>query len=107
MRLYELTFRMAQPQTSEISETGAQFASEQSAKTPSVDRTIDSRDDIEDDDDSRGVLDQRWMEISDERREELLKEADIYLAELAEKVGEPSPKHIARAKALVKNINAS
>ncbi len=48
-----------------------------------------------------------WLEISEEEREELLKETDIYLAELAEKVGEPSAKHIARAEVLLDQPNGA
>ena len=48
-----------------------------------------------------------WLEISDEEREALLKETDIYLAELAKKVGEPSAEHIANAQALVDRLNGA
>lgn len=103
--LYEVTFGMAQSRMSEIFDTDSEFTSKKRVKTPSGDQTVDIRDDIEDGDDLRGLEDRTWMEISAERREELLKEADIYLAELEKRVGEPSPRHIARAKALVNNIN--
>ncbi|MCY4665443.1 MAG: hypothetical protein OXC00_12320 [Acidimicrobiaceae bacterium] len=48
-----------------------------------------------------------WLEISEEEREALLKETDIYLAELAEEVGEPSAEHIANAQALVDRLNGA
>ena len=48
-----------------------------------------------------------WLEISDEEREALLKETDIYLAELAERFGEPSAEHFANAQALVDRLNGA
>jgi len=41
------------------------------------------------------------------RRQELLAEADRYLAELVEEVGEPSPAAVARAEALAKRVRAN
>ncbi|HUE59985.1 MAG TPA: hypothetical protein VMO88_10415 [Acidimicrobiales bacterium] len=41
------------------------------------------------------------------RRQELLAEADRYLAELIEEVGEPSPAAVARAEALAKRVRAN
>jgi hypothetical protein len=38
------------------------------------------------------------------RRQELLEETDRYLEELVQKVGEPSPRAIARAEALSRRI---
>jgi post-segregation antitoxin (ccd killing protein) len=38
------------------------------------------------------------------RREEILQETDRYLAELIDKVGQPSPRAIARAEALSRRI---
>lgn len=54
-----------------------------------------------------GEEDWAWLEISEEEREALLKETDIYLAELAEKFGEPSAEHIANAQALVDRLNGA
>ena len=54
-----------------------------------------------------GREDWTWLEISEAEREELLKETDIYLAKLAEKVGEPSAKHIARAEVLLDQLNGA
>ena len=54
-----------------------------------------------------GREDWMWLQISEEEREALLKETDIYLAELAEKVGEPSAKHIARAQVLLDQLNGA
>ena len=48
-----------------------------------------------------------WLEISEEEREALLRETDIYLAERAQKLGEPSAEHIANAKALVDRLNGA
>lgn len=48
-----------------------------------------------------------WLEISEEEREALLKETDIYLAERAEKLGEPSAEHFANAQALVDRLNGA
>ena len=48
-----------------------------------------------------------WLEISEEEHEALLRETDIYLAELAEKLGEPSAEHIANAQALVDRLNGA
>lgn len=48
-----------------------------------------------------------WLEISEEEREALLKETDIYLAERAEKLGEPSTEHFANAQALVDRLNGA
>lgn len=48
-----------------------------------------------------------WLEISEEKRDALLRETDIYLAELAEKLGEPSAEHIANAQALVDRLNGA
>ena len=48
-----------------------------------------------------------WLEISEEEREALLRETDIYLAERAEKFGEPSAEHIANAQALVDRLNGA
>ena len=48
-----------------------------------------------------------WLEISEEEREALLRETDIYLAERATKVGEPSAEHIANAQALVDRLNGA
>ena len=47
------------------------------------------------------------LEISDEEREALLKETDIYLAERAKRLGEPSAEHIANAQALVDRLNGA
>ena len=55
----------------------------------------------------RPSADRSWMDISEEKRTALLEELDVYLAELAAKVGEPSAKHIARAEALMKEINGA
>lgn len=38
------------------------------------------------------------------RRRDLLEETDLYLAELMDKVGEPSPRAVARAEALSRRI---
>ena len=48
-----------------------------------------------------------WLEISEEEREALLKETDIYLAERAEKLGEPSAEHFADAQALVDRLDGA
>ena len=44
------------------------------------------------------------MDIPDRERERLLQETDDYLAELAEKVGQPAAKHVERAKRLVESL---
>ena len=49
-------------------------------------------------------IDRSWMEIPDEERQRLLQEADDYLEELIEKVGQPSAKHVAHAKRLVESL---
>ena len=51
--------------------------------------------------------DRSWLDISEEQREALLEEAEKYLAELVSKVGQPSAKHIARAKGLLDKINGA
>ena len=48
-----------------------------------------------------------WLEISEEEREALLRETDIYLAERAKELGEPSAEHIANAQALVDRLNGA
>ncbi len=48
-----------------------------------------------------------WLEISEEERDALLKETDIYLAERAKQLGEPSAEHIADAQALVDRLNGA
>ena len=48
-----------------------------------------------------------WLDISEEKRDALLKETDIYLAERAEKLGEPSAEHVANAQALVDRLNGA
>ncbi|WP_419924194.1 hypothetical protein [Candidatus Poriferisocius sp.] len=45
-----------------------------------------------------------WMEISDSKRQALMKEADVHLAGLIEEFGEPSPEQMARAENFVESI---
>ena len=47
------------------------------------------------------------MDITDEAKARILQETDRYLAELASQVGEPSPKQVAQAKALVRSLRES
>ena len=49
-------------------------------------------------------IDRSWMDIPEEERERLLQETDDYLAKLTNKVGQPSAKHVARAKRLVESL---
>ena len=49
-------------------------------------------------------IDPTWMDIPEEERQRLLQETDDYLAELTEKVGQPSAKHVERAKRLVESL---
>ena len=44
------------------------------------------------------------MDIPEDERERLLQETDDYLAELAKKVGQPSAKHVERAKRLLESL---
>ena len=99
---------MAQPRISKSSRSGGRFARKPLAESASFEASLDV-DDIEmSEDDHGGPSDDRsWMDISEERRKALLEELDVYLAELAAKVGEPSAKHIARAEALMKEINGA
>lgn len=48
-----------------------------------------------------------WLEISEEERKALLRETDLYLAERAEKHGEPSAEHMAIAQALVDRLKGA
>lgn len=47
------------------------------------------------------------MDLPHNEEERLLQEADLYLVELASRVGEPSAKHLAQAKAIVQSIKES
>ena len=99
---------MAQPRISRGSRSGGRFASQPLAKSASFETGLDLGDiETSDDDDDLYSDDRSWMEISEEKRQALLEELDIYLAELASKVGEPSAKHIARADALWEKINGA
>ena len=44
------------------------------------------------------------MDIPGDERERLLQETGDYLAELTKKVGQPSAKHVERAKRLVESL---
>ncbi len=78
---------------------GDRITSEPRPDPAPVDRSVDDVGDRRED--------WTWLQISEEEREELLKETDIYLAELAEKVGEPSAKHITRAEVLLDQLNGA
>lgn len=75
------------------------IASEPRADPAPADPDLDEFSDSEED--------WAWLEISEEERDALLKETDIYLAELAERFGEPSAEHIANAQALVDRLNGA
>ena len=99
---------MAQQRISKGSRSGGRFAPQPLAKSASFETGLDLGDtETPDDDHDRPSDDRSWMDISEEEREALLEELDVYLAELASKVGEPSAKHIARAEALMNKINGA
>lgn len=50
-------------------------------------------------------VDRTWMDIPEDERERLLQETDDYLAELTKKVGQPSAKHVERAKRLLESLH--
>lgn len=54
--------------------------------------------------DGHQPVDRTWMDIPEDERERLLQETDDYLADLTEKVGRPSAKHVERAKRLVESL---
>ena len=78
---------------------GGRIASELRPDPAPVDPGLDGVGDCEED--------WAWLEISEEEREALLRETDIYLAERAEKLGEPSAEHFADAQALVDRLNGA
>lgn len=108
MGLVEVQCGMAQPRISKGSRSGGRFARKPLARSVSFEASLDLGDiEKSDADDDLHPDDRSWMEISEEDREALLEELDVYLAELASKVGEPSAKHIARAEALMNKINGA
>lgn len=90
--------RVSKPRSPQGSQDD-RIASEPRPDPAPVDPGLDGVDDCEED--------WAWLEISEEEREALLRETDIYLAERAEKLGEPSAEHFANAQALVDRLNGA
>lgn len=99
---------MSQKRWPKGSRRGGQFASKPRAETAQLEQSIDlTKQSFEDRtaNSSDGAGDGRaWMEVSDPKRQALMKEADLYLAELIEEFGAPSPEQVASAKAFVESI---
>ena len=99
---------MSQKRWPKGSRRGGQFAPKPSAAAAQLDHSVDLAKQIDQGNAESGfdrTGDCRaWMEISDAKRQALMREADLYLAELIEEFGEPSPKHVARAKAFVESL---